>query len=303
MDMRNSVHNPNMPRRHGIRRDGTQPIGLFGVWDLFEVLARPPFMTTPLGTPHEPTILAFHFRQALKLLFYSLDQLQQKCTDFDRFLEDGALAGPNPGAIFDLQTEVNAFAQSVLTNLNIVLDDIARIIPFVLFVQPTKSQKANNGFLQFKKYRLAECPDTSIIPQLKTLFSELDRGPNWFKTSIEYGIGMRQRLNHYTDLIILSGSTPAGESKMQPRFELASVGTPESMFDFPVELKNVLHSLCHWLDKLDALLTQHLSARAKAESLDWKPRNECPGYSLPIVGSAMNRTLPEVDYLYIPICT
>ena len=277
-------------------------MGLFGVWGLFEVLARPPFRTTPLGTSHEPTSLAFHFRRALELLFYCLDGFQQKHTAFDKFLEEGGIAGPNPRAFYEIQTEANAFAQGVLSNLNIILDDIARIIPFVLFALPTKSQKSKQGFIQLKKYRLPEYPDASIVPQLKALFDELDDESSWLESSIGFGTGMRQRLSHYTDWIILSGSTPPGEDRMRSNFDLVSIGTSEYKVDFPSALKTLLHALCDWLDRLDSLLVEHLCVRAKLEGFEWQPPEECPGYFLPVVRSATEREIPNVDYLYLPLC-
>jgi len=293
---------PNMPRRHGISLEQNQAVGLFGVWDLFEILARPPFRTTPLGTSHEPTNLAFHFRRALELLFYCLDGFQMKHTAFDKFLEEGGIAGPNAGAFYEIQTEANVFAQAVLSNLNIVLDDIARIIPFVLFALPTESQKPKQGFLQLKKHRLPKYPSTSILPQLKALFDELDDKSSWLERSIGYGIGMRQRLSHYTDLIILSGSAPPGEARMRSNFELVSIGTSEYKVDFPTSLKTLLQDLCDWLDRLDALLVEHLCNRAKREGIEWQPPKKCPGYLLPIVRSATVREIPKVDYLYLPLC-
>lgn len=292
-----------MSHRHGIMHERNQTVGLFGVWGIFEILVRSPFRTAPLGTAYKPVNLAFHFRQALRLLFYSLDVFQQKSIAFNEFLEEGALAGPNPGAFSDIQTEANAAAQGILSNLNIVLDDITRIIPFVLFTQPTKQQQPAQGFLQFKKHRLPEYPNTPIVARLRALFGELDDQSSWFQSSIEYGIGMRQRLSHYTDLIVLSASAPPGENQMRQRFELVRIGTSKYTIDFPAEPRNLLHGLCAWLDKLDCLLIEQLCDRAKESEFEWQPPEKCPGLYLPVVGTASNRDIPKVDYLYLPTVT
>ena len=120
---------------------------------------------------------------------------------------------------------------------------------------------------------------------------------------MDYGIGMRQRLNHYADLVILSGSSLPDENRMRPQFELIRIGSSEHTIDFPAELRCVLHGLCDWLDRLDALLVEHLCARAKEARFEWQPPKKCPSYSLPIVGSATDREIPKEDYLYLPLCS
>jgi len=292
-----------MPCRHGIRREDNSAVVLFGVSDLFEVLSRPPFRTTPLGNRHEPTNLAFHFRQVIQLFFYFLDMFQKKYRAFEQFLEGGALAGPNPTAYFDIRTEANAAAQGTLTNLNIILDDIARIIPYVIFREPTPKQILilTNGFSEMKDL-LSEYSNTSTVEQLRTLFANLKDDASWWKLGFKYNIGLRSRFMHYPDCLVLSGSTPPGESKMRPNFELCRIGTPGYTVDFPAQLRMMLQGLCEWLDKLDAIMVERLMARAKEDGFEWHPE-KCPAYFMPIVGSASVQAIPAEDFLYLPICT
>ncbi len=125
-----------MPRRHGVLFSGEEsPRCRFGIWQVFDpwvdpcLLWRQGHASTPIS---RPLTIEFHFRRVVQRLVRSLGRLYQSVREWDRFLEAGAIAGPNPALVFEIPEEAGIAADSVFHYLNLFIDDLARIVPFVV---------------------------------------------------------------------------------------------------------------------------------------------------------------------------
>src|SRR5215475_8430994 len=151
-------------------------------------------------------------------------------------------------ASFEIPEEAGMAADSVFHYLNLFIDDLARMIPFVLTEQGLKPQEPD-GFAALKKMVVKGRLPAS--QSLTRLFSELDRNTSWWSLGFKRGVGMRQRLTHYTDLVIFHGKTKPGDIKMSGDVFLTTVGGPVHTSDFENALEKLFTDFCEWLDQLD----------------------------------------------------
>lgn len=292
-----------MTTRHGAfvrSKDGPQ--FRLGIWQVFDPWVHPHLLVLQghnVGHPEErPLLIEYHFRRVVRRLVRSLGRLYQHAREYDQFLEAGGLAGPHPVQAFEIPEEAGIAADSVFHYLTLFIDDLARIIPFVL-TEEGDDPGEPDGFGKFKKQLIEGRLQAS--QSVTDLFVALDKDDSWWSLGFKRGIGMRQRLTHYTDLVYFRGSTKAGDTKMKSDISLITIGGPVRVVDFESALQNLLTDLCEWLDQLDQVLLTQLSERLAKQGVHWKPFDEpIPAIKLP---EPENARLDGSHYLYLPECS
>ncbi|MFL5245111.1 MAG: hypothetical protein ACJ8FY_23660 [Gemmataceae bacterium] len=298
-----------MPLRHGLYRtdDKVQkkmsnvPHCLFGLKTVFEAVAfRPPFKsrnlsTSYLGSPEErSTGIARHFSIVLDRLLHSLDIIQRTIAKRqDNFDHEGTDWTPW------IQTEIAA--DSVLTYLGILVDDIGKLVPLV-FDNERLNNKGEPILDSFSKLK-DEVINQSFFTPLLTLFQELDRAQSWWKLGIERRQGIRQRLVHYSDLVNFQVEKADQEKNWRVKGYLVEASNGVAKVDFLEALRRVLHGLFDWLDRLEQALTNQLISRSQAENVAWSPSKECPLVWLPIEKPFKEKKIPDSNFLYLPVCS
>lgn len=291
-----------MPRRHGVLlSEADQPRWRLGIWQVFDPWIDPHVQalqgyTVPAIT--RPLTIEFHFRRVVQRLVRSLARLYHRVREWDQFLEEGGLASPRPELVFDIPEEGGIAADSVFHYLNLFIDDLARVIPHVLAYDGAEA-KEPDGFATLKRMLTNE--EIPASPWLRELFAELDHEDSWWFHGFKWGIGIRQRLTHYTDLVYFRGGTKPGEARMSGDVSLISVGGPIHLADFEDALQELFSGLCEWLDRLDQPLLRHLSERLAAKGVSWSPlSDQCPAAALP---KQEGVRLDAAHYLYLPVCS
>ncbi|MEW6387603.1 MAG: hypothetical protein AB1491_08845 [Thermodesulfobacteriota bacterium] len=278
---------------------GIRPQFRVGIWRVFYPWIDPDLLLLQgyvEPTITRPSIIEFHFRRVVRRLVSSLGRLYQSVREWDRFLEEGGLTSARPYLAFDIPEEAGIAADSVFHYLNLFIDDLARIIPFVLTEEV--NPKESDGFSAIKNILIKG--NLAASQTLIKLFAELNREASWWSRGFRRGVGMRQRLTHYTDLVIFEGSTKPGDAKMSADVSLATIGGPVRVADFEEALKMLLSDLCEWLDLLDNELLNCLSKQLKKKGVSWNPFDEpSPVVVLPEPDEAM---LDASHYLYLPMC-
>jgi hypothetical protein len=291
-----------MSRRHGaLVTNVNHPQCRLGIWKVFDPWVDPRLQalqdhTTPTIT--RPLTIEFHFRRVVHRLVRSLGRLYQRAREWDRFLEAEGLASTHPELAFEIPEEAGIAADSVFHYLNLFIDDLARVIPFVLAGHGVQPQEPN-GFTALKNMVVkGKLPASQT---LINLFSELDRNTSWWSLGFKRGVGMRQRLTHYTDLVIFHGKTKPGDIKMSGDVFLTTVGGPVHTSDFENGLEKLFTDFCGWLDRLEQELLTHLSARLTSQGVSWNPFGEpIPAVTLPELSDT---GLVTSHYLYLPVCS
>ena len=289
-----------MPKRHcAIIKGVDRPQWRLGIWQIFDPWVDPHLQalqghTSPAKT--QPLTIEFHFRHVVHRLVRSLGRLHKRVQEWNSFLETGGLAGPHPELAFEIPEEGGIAADSVFHYLNLFIDDLARIVPFVLTEEGSKP-KEPDGFSGLKKMLVKG--EFSASRTLSELFTELDCETSWWSLGFKWGLGMRQLLTHYTTLVYFHGSTKAGDTKMSGDVSLTTVGGPICVVDFENALKKLLRDFCEWLDRLDQELLAHLSEKLKKKGISWNPSGEpCPTVVLPEEDEVR---LDASHYLYLPV--
>jgi hypothetical protein len=287
-------------KRHGVLLSATsQPRWRLGVWQIFGPWVDPYLQwlqgyTLPKVT--RPLTIEFHFRRVVQRLVRSLARLYQRVREWDHFLEAGGLASAHPELAFDIPEEGGMAADSVLHYLNLFIDDLARVVPFILAEDRTEVEEPD-GFGKLK--RMLNDGDVPASPSLRERLDELDHYDSWWSHGFKRGAGIRQRLTHYTDVVYFQGSTKPGDHRMTGDVSLISVGGPVHLPDFESALQDLFGKLCEWLERLDLLLLRHLSEKLAAKGVSWDPNTgECPAVALP----PEEGVRPDAShYLYLPV--
>jgi hypothetical protein len=291
-----------MPSRHGAILQGKDgPQCKLGIQQIFDPWIAPELLLAqghnirhPEGRPLD---IHLHFRRVVIRLLRSLGRFYQGARQYDQFLEAGALAGPNPGLVFEIPEEAGIAADSIFHYLTLFIDDLARMIPFVLIEDGDERQEPD-GF-NAVKWQVTE-GQLPASQNVRDLFMALDQDDSWWSLGFRRGIGMRQRLMHYTDLVYFSASTKTGDTKMTSDISLIRIGGQVEGIELEDALQNLLSGLCEWLDQLDQELLSHLAERLERQGVHWEPFNDAvPVFRLPGPGEA---PLDASHYLYLPIC-
>lgn len=287
-----------MPERHGvvIEAGPACQLGILGV--LFD-----PFLRGPLKPPYDPqrvdrpTCIHFHLRSVCRRLFRSLAHLSDQVHSWEKFLADGGLAGPDASLAFTIPDEAGVAADSVIHYLNLLMDDVARMIPFVLTEgEAQEPERFNDLKTKIQNGRL-DSPSG-----LRLLFEKLDNEGSWWSVGFAWGIGMRQRLVHYTDLVILEGMTRPGDDRISAEMSLSTVGGPVRYRDFETTLRQLFLGFFNWLDAVEQELLTRLSERIAPRGTRWNATaNPYPPFSLPPREKTALAGAAVTDYLYMPM--
>jgi hypothetical protein len=270
-----------------------------GVWQIFDPWVDPHLQVLQgynVSKITRPVRIEFHFRRVVQRLVRSLARLDQRVREWDHFLEAGGLTSARPELVFDIPEEGGIAADSVFHYLNLFIDDLARVVPFILARDGTEAKELN-GFSTLKK--MLKNGKVQAPAPLLELFAELDSGDSWWTHGFKAGAGIRQRLTHYTDVVYFHGSAKPGAPRMTGDVSLISVGGPVHVPDFEGALQELFGKLCEWLEQLDQLLLRHLSEKLAAKGVSWDPNTrECPAVALP---SEEGVRLDASHYLYLPV--
>jgi hypothetical protein len=290
-----------MPIRHCVLIDDTGCQFQLGIWRAFDPWIDPDLLHMQgyqvRHTEARPARIEFHFRRVVVRLLRSLECLCRHARKYQRFLDEGALAGPSPEQAFEIPEQAGIAADSVFHYLTLFIDDLARIVPLV-FTDEGQEGRDVDGFGALKT---ALNKNALRVPrQVGALFQGLNREDSWWSLGIKYRVGIRQRLTHYTDLIYFNASTKPGSTAMVSEISLVAIGDPNQALDLESGLRIFFSSLCEWLDELEKEILAHLSDKLRQQGIDWDP------FRLPVCKVALPRSndmfMGRDHYLYIPVC-
>ena len=169
-----------VPRRHGALLSGVdQPQFRLGVWQVFAPWVDPHLQllqgqTVPQIT--RPLTIGFHFRRVVQRLVLSLARLHHRVREWDQFLEAGGLGSAHPELVFDIPEEGGMAADGIFHYLNLFIDDLARVISFVLADDGSVPNEPES-FNDLKKMLIGGTMPVST--PLRELFVELDCNDSW----------------------------------------------------------------------------------------------------------------------------
>jgi hypothetical protein len=284
-----------MPKRHGFCRldeNGRPwfraPWFLVGIDVIFSAVARHDFVTSgPLKA--QAASLKFHFDSIKTRLMHAIDLFQQSISELECFYDTGS----TQPEIYVGPCTAEVTADSILSYISIFADDVGRVIPFALEGRATQF----NSFTKLK----TGIVDNGRYPVLHALFARLETAGSWWDLSLRFRVGARQRLTHYTDVIMFQGAKGPSDDKVLGQAFILDPFSGTSSVDFIGTLRLILLDLCNWLDDLEQVLSAVLSARSTAEGIAWALPPDCPRVRLPVDLRAGERTMPD-DYLYLPLC-
>lgn len=286
-----------MPKRHGLfRQEGHTPPWfdvpwfLVGITDIFEAIARSDFIAEP-DLRKQAQSLEHHFRSVKDRLAHSLDLFQRSVLNWETFFNTPF--GTHNSSMQTLNVNSGVTAESVMTYINMFLDDVARVIQMVL--GPSTSEVADS----FGK--LKGLIKDGHYPVIKKLFDELDISSSWWDLALKKNVGIRQRLIHYTDVINFRGQKQHGDDKFRVLSTIQDPVMGGREIEFLGSLQSINTGLCDWLDRLEQLLSTHLALRASDLGITWAPSKICPGMPVPIEFSIGIREIPE-NFLFLPLC-
>lgn len=285
-----------MPKRHGIFQSipaglpkGTRltidqvPVFRYGIMQVFEALRAGPFL--PMSDRSKPANLQQHFGEVSRRFVYSLQHLnrlmQRMATNFEceRFALDSQ----------QIDLEAGCQADHVLTYLNTIVDDIAQVIVLATGVTHPKQRVESMGDLKH--------PAVIGLPALAPvhpLLNELNNPGTWWELAFKPRHGARQLLIHNHYVVTFHGAQSPG-GPMEAKASLISAYQKHAIDDdFLGLLRDILASLCDWLDRLEEGLVQYLQTLNST----WKPMSRCPS-----IGLGLGLPLSGVNYhpLYFPL--
>ena len=288
-----------MPKRHGIYQNipaglpkGTRftaeqvPVFRYGIWQVFEALRAGPFLL--MSDRGKAANLQQHFGEVCRRFVYSLQHLnglmQRMADNFARepFAPDSQ----------QIDLEAGCQADHVLTYLNTIVDDIAQVIVLATGVTHPKQRTESMGDLKH--------PAVIGLPALApvhTLLNELNNPGTWWELAFKPHHGARQLLIHNHYVVTFHGAqTTSGP--MEAKANLISAYQKHAIDgDFFRLLRDILTSLCDWLDRLEDALVKHLQTLISA----WKPMSQCP-FILRGLGFPMSGVNYHPLYFPIPLC-
>ena len=288
-----------MPKRHGIFKSipaglpkGTRltidqvPVFRYGIWQVFEAMRAGPFL--PMSDRGRPANLQQHFGEVCHRFIYSLQHLnrlmQRMAANFER----------KPFALDSQQIYLEAGCQAdhVLTYLNTIVDDIAQVIVLANGVTHPKQRTESMGDL--KNPAVIGLPALATV---RTLLNELNNPGTWWELAFKPHHGARQLLVHNQYVVTFHGAQSPG-GPMEAKANLISAYQKHAIDgDFFRLLRDILASLCDWLDRLEDALVKHLQTLNSG----WKPMSQCPtihlGHGLPMSGVNYHPL-----YFPLPLC-
>lgn len=288
-----------MTKRHGIFKSipaglpkGTRltidqvPVFRYGISQVFEALRAGPFLPTSDRT--KPANLQHHFGQVCHRFIYSLQHLNRLMQRMAANFECDSFALDSE----QIYMEAGCQADHVLTYLNTIVDDIAQVIVLATGVKKPNQRTESMGDLKH--------PAVIGLPALApvhTLLNELNNPGNWWELAFKPRHGARQLLIHNHYVVTFHGAQSPG-GPMEAKANLISAYQKQAIDgDFFRLLRDILGSLCDWLDRLEDVLVKHL------QTLDsvWKPMSQCPCVHLGLGVPASGVTYHPL-YFPLPLC-
>jgi hypothetical protein len=279
-----------MPVRHGcsrVKEDG--PLFLhFGMLGVFIGVLYPGRITSQQAQKRVQS-LHLHINDAFRRLAYSLDMFQQAKEKW----EDVFSLPMEQWMEHDDQIVLGIAADSIAHYFNICFDDVWRLVPFVF--DPVSPDEPGE-YKAFK--RLLERGKFAAV---KPLFDQLRTPGTWWHSMLMRETGIRQRFVHYTDMFSVQGSKGPDDERVQVETFVWKQDSSGQRIDFITILRESLNGFCDWLDKLEAILINELSAQCATRGLAWTPPANCPRVLLPVGMQEGTREIPD-DFLYLPVC-
>jgi hypothetical protein len=268
------------------------PWFLIGISDIFNAVAYTDLIPDA-GVKKQAQALEYHFRRVPGRLAHSLDVFQRNVFELEASFNNslGPLADLYIGQALDVKAGIAA--ESVMSYINMFVDDVGRLIPFVFDVGRVRPIETFG--------ELRNLITEGHYPAVKPLFKELDVSNSWWKLALKRGIGARQRLVHYTDVIDFTGVKGDGEEEYRIQCTIWDPITGGQRIDFIKNLRSILEGLCDWLDRLEQVLGAHVTSRARTSGTIWHPSPVCPRALVPIELPLGTRDIPE-DFMYLPLC-
>ncbi len=267
---------------------GKYPCFLVGIQQFFD--PNLPFLL-PADVRLEQT-LNMHFRDALKRLLHSLDMLQRwtakYAEHYERYHEEPTWAGT-------IDLSAGMAAESVFMYLNMLIDDIARIVPIIFDDRTTSVQvfsgRSNEGLRQ----------QSDKFPEIESLIN-LASPNSWWHLAFTYRDGVRQQMVHYPALIQFTGVQKQGNDHIEIEAQVVN-SELNRRIDYFGTLRLILSGFCDWLDQMEQAFITKLQARSMVEHFTWVPKASCEKVWLPVdYPFDAPREIPEQDFLYLPVC-
>jgi hypothetical protein len=288
-----------MPKRHGIftsvpsglpkgTRLTSDQVAIFryGIWQVFEALRTGTFL--PMSDRSKLANLNHHFGEVCQRFVYSLQHLNGLMQRISANFELGPLALDSR----QVYLEAGCQADHVLTYLNTIVDDIAQVIVLATAVTHPKQRTESMGDLKH--------PAVIALPALAPVYSllqELNNPGTWWELAFKPHHGARQLLIHNQYVVTFHGAQSPG-GPMEAKANMISAYQKHAIDgDFFKLLREILASLCDWLDRLEEALVKHLQALNSA----WTPMSRCPcillGIGIPLSGMNYHPL-----YFPLPLC-
>src|SRR6267143_1614215 len=267
-----------MPKRHGIYQNipaglpkGTRltaeqvPVFRYGIWQVFEALRTGPFLL--MSDRGKAANLQQHFGEVCHRFVYSLQHLN----GLMQRMADNFAREPLAPDSQQIDLEAGCQADHVLTYLNTIVDDIAQVIVLATGVTHPKQRTESMG--------------------------DLNHPGTWWELAVKPHHGARQLLIHNHYVVTFHGTQTTG-GPMEAKANLISAYQKHAIDgDFFRLLRDILTSLCDWLNRLEDTLVKHLQTLISA----WKPKSQCP-FILLGLGFPMSGVNYHPLYFPIPLC-
>jgi hypothetical protein len=117
----------------------------------------------------------------------------------------------------------------------------------------------------------------------------------------ERGLGIRQRFVHYTDMFEFEGRQSPNDEHCKVHTFVRSADATDQAIDFIAILQDCLDGFCNWLDALETILVNELSAQFAITGSVLPPSVNCPRILVPVGMQQGTREIPD-DFLYLPVC-
>ncbi len=239
-------------KRHGqiIKIDKSIEIR-FGIRDVFSNRSLIDLQTnkSPFGKVSQ---YSDHFEKILnERIFYSLVCFEQSCDLFSKTFTI------NPQGKINFNKDAHLYyralccisLESFYSYWNILIDDIAKLIPF--FFEAIERPNETDDFSFSKLITLIRKGE---FGDLKTLFSEVENPESWWVLNFKRGTGIRQRIIHFPNKISIDGNPGLNGLKASPSiwdFSEDGIKITENLDQMIFE---TLKKFLIWLDKLEEIL-------------------------------------------------
>ena len=184
-------------------------------------------------------------------------------------------------------------ADSIAHYINICFDDIWRVIPLVFDPNAPDDPDSYGAFRQLLT--------SDKFALVQTMFDELKHPGTWWHSMLMRGTGIRQRFVHFTDMFSVQGSKAPDDERVRVEAFVWKPGPGGHRIEFVTTIRERAKGLCDWLDRLEVILIDELSAQCATQGVTWTTPAICPRALLPVGMQEGTREIPD-DFLYLPVC-